>query len=166
MIIILVWLIVIFLCRKSILAMAIWPLVVAIIFWFLIGGGVVGSIISSNPNWYSTTDWLIGGWEIKSVKFDTRYKGAFFLGTGSIESHDYYYVFTAMNDGKWMKQKFPMESTYIKEVSTPPRALEYTRTVNCAWYKKWLWSIDNFLPMITLYTLEVPVGTIVEEYKP
>lgn len=166
MTVIAVWLILVYINRKDIWNAAIWPVVGALIFWFLIGGGLVGSIIRDNPSLHTKHDWLKGGWNIKSVKFDTRYQGSFILGTGSFEHRDYYYVFTDMGNGQWLKQKFPMETTYVKEVTTPPRALEYTRTMHSNWYKKWFFGIENFLDITTSYVLEVPIGTIVEEYKP
>jgi len=163
---ILVWLLLVFSNRKDAWNAAIWPILGTAAFWFFIGGSLVGNIINSNPSLYTTNDWLRGGWSIKSVKFDNRYTGSFFIWTGHIENHDYYYVFTDMGNNQWLKQKFPMEITYLREVDTQPRALEYLRTRSCNWYRKWFWGIDNFMDMSTTYVLEVPKGTIVEEYKP
>lgn len=165
MLVILVWFILVYVNRKDIWNAALWPILGALVFWFL-GGGMVGSVIQDNPSMHTTHDWLKGGWNIKSVKFDTRYQGSFVLGTGSIEHKDYYYVFTDMGNNQWLKQKFPMETTFIREVATEPRALAYRRTMHSQWFKTWMWGLENFLDITESYVLEVPKGTIIEEYKP
>jgi hypothetical protein len=164
MLVILVWLVLVFINRKDVYSAALWPIVGAVLFWF-IGGGIVGKTIQDN-HWCTTHDWLTSGWNIKSVKFDNRYSGSFFIWTGHLENRDYYYVFTDMGNGQWLKQRFPIETTYLKEVDTQPRALVYRRTSHSIWFKKWMFGLENFLDITESYVLEVPKGTIIEEYKP
>jgi hypothetical protein len=165
MLIILFWLLLVYINRKDIYNAILWPIIGALIFWY-IGGNIAACIIQDNPSMYTKHDQLTSSWNIKSVKFDTRYIGSFVLGTGSIEHRDYYYVFTDMGNNQWLKQKFPMETTFIKEVTTEPRALAYRRTIYSQWLKTWMWWLENFLDTTESYVLEVPKGTIIEEYKP
>ena len=164
--IIIVYLLVLWSNRKDFWNALIWPIVAALVFWFMVGGAFVGGVLRSNPKWLDQHDWLSHGWDIKSVKFDSAYKGAFVLGTGSFERQDYYYVYTYMGNNTWQKQRFLIAETFIRETDTPPRALAYRRTFHSNWYKKWFWGIENFLDIKEFYILEIPKGSIIEEFKP
>lgn len=165
MVILAVYLILVYTNRKDITNAIIWPILLTLIFWFIVGGCLVGSIIRDNAQYVKRYERLDQNWSIKSTKFDSKYHGSFILGTGSIEREEFYFVFTDMGGGRWLKQQFPMKDTYIVETSTPPRALAYHTIGHSDWHRFWFWGIENFLDISYKYVLEVPKGSIIEEYK-
>lgn len=164
-ILIFVGIVLFFLRKKDYWSAAIVPVIITAILWFMLFGGVLGNIINSNHSMYKSYDWLEASWNIRSVKFDSRVTGSFVIGTGSIDSVDYYYIFTHMGNGQWKKQRVKSIDTVIEETVDQPQLLQYRRTKHCNWYWKYFLGIENFMSIDTIYVLKVPKGSITEEYK-
>ena len=89
-------------------------------------------------------------YQIESFHDSERYGGSFILGTGSANSNAVFYVYRETPHG-WLLVQLPAEITYIVEDNTShPYAVE-ERTMFFRHQIRW--------------TIHVPAGAIVEEYK-
>ena len=86
--------------------------------------------------------------EIVSLNRQSDIEGSFFLGTGRVESKEYYYFYTPTNKG-YKLEKRSHERTYIVEDDSVSPCLKEVKETN-NWYE--------------YYVLVVPTNTVVKEF--
>jgi hypothetical protein len=98
---------------------------------------------------------------ISALKDNAKTKGSFFLGSGYINSNQYYFYIEETNKGKKMS-KVSVDNAYVKENSTRSyiERYEYQYTSKFAiWmYGKEPWGAEE-------YIFHVPKGTVTTEFN-
>ena len=100
-------------------------------------------------------------WHISSLGNDKGVSGEFFLGSGTIETTDYYFFFVRTTEG-YLRLKEPVANTYIIETDERRPELVGLQTYyddKDLAFKVW------FDPIITDKKLYVPKGTIIKDFK-
>lgn len=96
---------------------------------------------------------------ISSIKSNVDTEGRFFLGSGSIESVEYYYAFRKTTRG-FKRVKVPASRSYIVETdSRRPEVVKHVnKCVDCT-------VIKNAKEPLSFYTVYVPKGTIIRKFS-
>ena len=138
-------------------------------FWCCVTSAIIllliAAVSSGFPKAVTTTLWNTKS--IYSLKdAGTTYKGSFILGSGSIDSQEYYTAYVYTDDG-FYKDKFEQDMTYIKETnSVTPKVEKYIEVTTMNWLEGWL--VGKYIQngcCYTKYILHVPKGTIIKKFR-
>src|SRR5690606_4972966 len=126
-------------------------------------GGVVSLILSDIT--LTSGIWPEVGREkviipIYSLRNDSSISGSFFLGSGSIDSTEYYYTFYKDKRGGYHRWKIPNYEATLFMDSNEPHAYYEKVTYECPW---WI-SLPFKNTKSTKIDLHVPKGTIIEKF--
>lgn len=105
---------------------------------------------------YSTTDT-----PIISLRTDAAANGAFFLGTGRVDSDIYYYYMAETDDGYQMG-KVRASRVYVRESNDVPPHLA---VMKCTGFKNWYDYILNIPGHTAQIVLYVPENTIYQHFE-
>ena len=102
---------------------------------------------------------------IISFTSDRSISGSFFIGSGSIDTVEYYFYYALREDGNYIRQKQPVESSSIQEMpegSTNQPCIKW----NALTYKNPKWVGPNFSdPGKSEHVFVVPHGTIIQRFS-
>lgn len=103
-------------------------------------------------------------YEIYSINDNIGVDGRFHLGTGRIESKDYYYFYIKTDKGLKV-EKLDATNAYIQETDevTPRVIYQYHKHIYPEWYKKWFVVDPNPHGEVTII-IKVPTNTVTTEY--
>lgn len=107
-------------------------------------------------------DEIVSVKNIKSLKPVESISGSFVLGSGSFSSEGYFYTLIEVGDGIYRKAKYPTSDTYLKETGKCV-VTEYQTTYTNKRYT--FWTGDKVVRHGEYWLIEVPKGTIIEEYQ-
>lgn len=90
-------------------------------------------------------------------------EGRFYLGSGFIESTEYYYMFSKQSDGGFYRVKLRSGDCVVYQNNGTPH-LEWQRIYYT--YPKWaVWWPQNVWTRDSIYSVIVPTNTIVEQFR-
>jgi len=135
-------------------------IVIISIFLFAAGTAFFESVFTTEDYIGTNTECV---WNIKSTKPVDQVSGRFTLGSGTIQTTDYFYILIDNNDGSYTKWKIPTNMTRIVEANVAPNLARYNKVYRPK-YMKILWGA-NFDHTEDYYILTVPKGTIIEQYQ-
>lgn len=98
---------------------------------------------------------------IVSLKQNDRTEGSFFLGSGSIEGVEYYLYFRNLGDSRYKRGKVKASETIIEEGFQENPKLSWTRVRGKT---NWFIRVEH-VDRQEDYTLHVPKGTIIKQFK-
>ena len=103
-------------------------------------------------------------YEIYSINDNIGVDGRFHLGTGRIESKDYYYFYIKTDKGLKV-EKLDATNAYIQETDevTPRVIYQYHKHIYPEWYKKWFVIDPNPHGEVTII-IKVPTNTVTTQY--
>lgn len=103
-------------------------------------------------------------YEIYSINDNIEVSGRFVLGTGRIESTDYYYFYTKTDKGLKV-EKIDATNAYIQETNEiSPRVIyQYHKHIYPKWYRKWFVLDPNPHGEVTTI-IKVPTNTVTTQY--
>lgn len=103
-------------------------------------------------------------YEIYSINDNIEEEGKFVLGTGHVESTDYYYFYIKTDKGLKV-EKIDATNAYIQETDeVSPRIIyQYHKYIYPEWYKK-LFIVDSNPHGEVTTIIKVPTNTVTTEY--
>jgi len=103
-------------------------------------------------------------YEIYSINDNIETNGRFFLGTGRIETTDYYYFYIKTDKGLKV-EKLAATNTYIQETDeiTPRVVYQYHKHIYPEWFRKWFIGDPNPHGEVTTI-IKVPTNTVTTQY--
>jgi len=104
----------------------------------------------------------VNEYNIKSLKPVESIRGSFVLGSGNISSDGYFYTLIDTGNGTFKKEKFPCHSTFLKETGGTKITVYKTTYTN---ERYTFWTGEKEIREDISYLIEVPKGTIIEEYQ-
>lgn len=100
--------------------------------------------------------------EIHSLRNESGPTGSFFLGSGYIDSREYYYTFYKDARGGYVRWKIPSYAASLFLDSDAPYVTYQIIEYKCPWWLSFVTLKDN---EETRKDIHVPAGTIVEKYE-
>ena len=101
-------------------------------------------------------------YSIYSLRNTDNISGSFFLGSGRIDSNEYYYMFAKNERGGYIRSKLPVNSCSLYQDSDTPYVRYQLITFR---QNKWV----SFIPFEWVenssYDIHVPANTIIEKYE-
>lgn len=104
-------------------------------------------------------------WPIYSLKENNEIRGNFFLGSGGINSTEYYYTFTKNERDGFSRWQINENNAIIYQDVKPGGQPYVSRQKIISKYSKIGFPWDKFEESFTSFDIHVPADTIIEKYK-
>lgn len=119
-------------------------------------------LLDDSPN-NKKVETVINTLNIKSMKPTSNIRGSFVLGSGSIDTSDYFVTLVDVGNGYYRKMKFNVDSTVITESDGTPVVCEIESYDTNKLFT--LLTGFNFFNKTTIYSISIPKGSIIESYQ-
>lgn len=119
-------------------------------------------LLKDSPN-NKNVDKVVNTFNIKSMKPTSNVSGSFVLGSGSINTSEYFITLVDIGNGYYKKMKFDVNSTLITESDVTPVVYEIESYNTNKLFT--LLTGFNFFNKTTIYSISIPKGSIIESYQ-
>lgn len=99
--------------------------------------------------------------ELISLRDDSDLSGRFFLGSGFINSTEYYFYYSQANNGGYIPGKIPVDNVTIFEDQTENAYIIVLKPKFINPVSYWI----ALIPNETMYEVHVPPGTILRQFS-